>query len=118
MRLPHFETLLADAGLKAVAIETYDTVAVDRPAEGLVEAVGSRSLDYALIYSANAAKSLVELMGDSEVHALFATTTLVCISPRVAEAFGPRPGGEILVAEEPTETSLLTLLAGHAKNAG
>lgn len=118
VRLPHFETLLADAGLKAVAIETYDTVAVDRPAEGLVEAVGSQSLDYALIYSANAAKSLVELMGDIEVHALFATTTLVCISPRVAEAFVPSPGGEILVAEEPTETSLLTLLAGHAKNAG
>lgn len=117
VRLPHFETLLADAGLKALAIETYDTVAIDRPA-GLLEAVGPRSLDYALIYSANAAKSLVELMGDSEVHASFETTTLICISPRVAEAVGRRLGGQILVAEEPTETSLLTMLAGHAKNAG
>jgi len=116
VRQPHFESLLADAGLKTVAIETYDTVAVDRPAEGLVEAVGPRSLDYALIYSANAAKSLVELMSDSEVHALFETTTLFCISPRVAEAVGRRPGGKILVAEEPTEMSLLTLLADHAKN--
>ncbi len=117
VRLPHFEELMADAGLKSVAIETYDTVAIDRPA-GLLEAVGPRSLDYALIYSANAAKSLMELMGDSEVHALFETTTLICISPRVAEAVGRRLGGKILVAEEPTETSLLTMLAGHAKNAG
>jgi uroporphyrinogen-III synthase len=118
VRLPHFEKLLADAGLKAVAIETYDTVVVDRPAEWLVDAVGGQSLDYALIYSANAARSFAEAIDRSGSSALFETTTLVCISPRVADAFGPGLGGKKLVAEEPTETSLLTLLAGAAKNAG
>jgi uroporphyrinogen-III synthase len=114
VRLQHFETLLADAGLKAVAIETYDTVAIDLPEEGLVDAARAQSLDYALIYSANAAKSLANVIPRNR--ALFETTMLVCISPRVAEAVRPRAGGKIMVAEEPTETSLLTLLACDAKN--
>jgi len=117
VRLPHFESALAAAGVATAAIETYDTVVLDRAAARIADAVGGQRLDYALVYSANAAKSLAGLIEESEVKALFETTTLICISPRAAEVFGrgPRgkPEGKILVAGEPTEMSLLSLLSGH-----
>lgn len=120
VRLPDFEKTLTEGGFAPVAVETYDTVAVDRPAERLTKAVAGKSLDYALIYSANAGTSLAEAIDTPEMKALFDKTTLVCISPRVAEHFGSRRRGKILVAGEPTETSLLSLLSGpakgHAKN--
>jgi len=120
VRLPDFEKTLTEGGFAAFAVETYDTVSVDRPAERLTAAVAGRSLDYALIYSANAGRSLAEAIDTPEIKALFDKTTLVCISPRVAELFGGRQRGKILVAGEPTETSLLSLLSGpvkgHAKN--
>jgi len=122
VRLPDFEKMLTEGGFAPVAVETYDTVAVDRPAERLMDAVAGRSLDYALIYSANAGRSLAEAIVAPEMKALFDKTTLVCISPRVAELFASSQRGKILVAGEPTETLLLSLLSGpangDAKNAG
>ncbi|MCX7303446.1 MAG: uroporphyrinogen-III synthase [Hyphomicrobiales bacterium] len=118
MRLPHFEMTLAAAGLATAAIATYDTVGIDRAAAEIVDAVGGQGLDFALVYSANAAKSLAGVVDESAVKPLFEKTTLICISPRAAAVLGHRPGkpaGEILVAQEPTEESLLSLLWTHAR---
>jgi uroporphyrinogen-III synthase len=117
VRRPLFEQRLADVGVTVTPIETYDTAAIVRTAEELSDAVGTEPVDYALLYSANAAEALVAAMGQAELRESFKNTIFACISTRVADVVAVKTSGKIVVAGEPSETALLNMLRGTADEA-
>lgn len=114
VRRQDFELALAAQGVTAHAVETYDTVVLNHGSTEVLNAMSNAPADFALVHSANAAESLAGLMGRPELSGLLGKTTIVCISPRVADAFEGHPAGEILVAGEPNEEALLALLGQAA----
>ena len=118
VRRPVFEQRLATAGIPVCVVQTYDTLPIARDDETVIRAAGTDSIDYALVYSANAAALLLDLMMREMLQNVFAGTTLVCISPRVAEIFPPSGGklerNKIVIAQEPNEGALLEALSDSA----
>jgi uroporphyrinogen-III synthase len=115
VRRPLFEQRLADAGVTVISVETYDTVEIVRTTEAISHLIGIKPVDYALLYSANAAEATLEAMEQSELRDLFKNTIFACISTRIAGVVGGKTSGKILVAGEPNETSLLSLLQGYGR---
>jgi uroporphyrinogen-III synthase len=110
VRRPLFEQRLTDAGVTVVPIETYDAIVIVRTIEETSRGIGAAPVDHALLYSVNAAEALLEMLVLPELKDRFKNTRFACISGRVADVLADRTSGKILVAEEPTETALLTLL--------
>lgn len=110
VRRPEFEAALSSHGIDAVAIETYDTMRRDWPSKAAVEALGGSPVDLALVYSMIGAEALLELALRPEVAHLFARTRYCCLSPRIAETFGPAAASRIMVSPEPTEAALISLI--------
>jgi uroporphyrinogen-III synthase len=100
VRRPVLEQRLVAAGIPVWAVETYDTVPIAPDDEAAIRMAGAAAIDHALMYSANAAALLLDLM---------AGTTLICISARVAEIF-PADRNKIVIAQEPNEEALLEAL--------
>lgn len=114
VRRPVLEQRLAAAGIPLCVVETYDTLPIARDDEVVIHALGASPIDYALVYSANAAELLLDLTARQKLQNLFASTTWICISPRVAEIFsGDR--NKIVIAQEPNEEALLEALRDAAK---
>jgi uroporphyrinogen-III synthase len=110
VRRPEFEAVLAGGGLAVDALETYDTVEMEQPADSVVSVCRNEPVDAALVLSARtaeAASSIVRLAG---VAHLFANTRYFCISERVAAALTGIDRSHIYVAETPDEDALMTLL--------
>ncbi|MBL8576641.1 MAG: uroporphyrinogen-III synthase [Mesorhizobium sp.] len=113
VRRPVFEQRLAAAGISVCVVETYDTLPIACDDRAVIEAVGTGSIDYVLVYSANAAELLLDLTTRKTLQNLFASTTWICISARVAELFsGDR--NKIVIAQEPNEEALLDALRDAA----
>lgn len=110
VRRPAFEKRLADGHIPIHALETYDTVGLSYSAEEVINLTTRRSIDYVLVYSANAAEVLTATMRQPELEGLFENTVFACISGRVAEALGGWPGNRKQTASEPDEPALLSLL--------
>ncbi len=113
VRRPVFQQRMAQAGIAIVAIETYDTVEIPHATGALASVLEGKSADYALLYSANAATLLARLAAHDDVAGLFANTTFVCISPRVAQAVAGVGHGTV-VAMEPSERAMLDMLRACA----
>lgn len=105
VRRPEVENRLAEAGMSVLAIETYDTLAVESPATALNEA-GLGTIDAVLLYSAAAAAAFRPLAARLRVR----DAMLLCLSPRVAAALSGVEPSRIHVAPEPEEDALLSLL--------
>jgi len=114
VRRPDFEAALAAAGMEVTAVMTYDTVDI-RPDVGQASAaIGREPLAAALVYSANAAHGLAELAAHPEIAGCFRETAFCCLSRRIAAGLMRDTAWKILVAAEPTEEALLSLLAKPA----
>ncbi len=113
VRRPVFEQRLSAAGIPVCVVETYDTLPIAHDDRTVIGTTGAQTIHYTLVYSANAAELLLNLMMRETLQNLFAGTTLICISPRVAEIF---PGGrnQIVIAQEPNEGALLEALRDAA----
>ncbi|MEQ1943622.1 uroporphyrinogen-III synthase [Mesorhizobium sp. VNQ89] len=114
VRRPVFEQRLTAAGIPVCVVETYDTVPIARDEEAVIDALGEGPIDHSLVYSANAAELLLDLMTRETLQNLFASTTWICISARVAELF-PEDRNKIVIAQEPNEGALLEALS-HSAN--
>lgn len=119
-----FESRLAEAGIPAIVIETYDTLALDMDADGVAGLAEGDAIDVALVYSASAADRLASLVTEPEISGRCVNTIFICISDRVAQElagleFSPEsgPGRKILVAEEPNETAMLKVLGAAVRPA-
>lgn len=109
VRFPGFERRLAAAGTEVLPLETYDTLAVNYESEAVTERLGGRPVDAVLLYSAGAAKAVGELGRRPALAHLLGNATLLCLSGRVAAAFGAA-GERIRVSRQPNEEALLSLL--------
>ncbi|MBX3583907.1 MAG: uroporphyrinogen-III synthase [Rhizobiaceae bacterium] len=114
VRRPVFEERLAAAGIPVGIVETYDTLPLGPDAETVESVLGAGAVDYALVFSANAATLLVDLIGQSED--MFRDAVFLCISARVAGAFADK-GRKTIVALEPSEAALLDTLRETAGRA-
>jgi uroporphyrinogen-III synthase len=117
VRRPRFELRLNEATVAVVPVETYDAAPVVRSCEEIVDAIGTAPVGHALLYSTLAADAMVEVMTRPKLSDMFKTTEFLCISARAASVLAGVFDGNIRVAGEPNETSLLSLLGssgGHA----
>ena len=105
VRLPGFESRLAAAGMKFIAVETYVTLRTDAAFDL------SQPVHFALLHSALGAEALMEIAGRQETAHLFAGTIFLCLSGRIASAIEAGKDRKIRIAAEPTEEALLFLLA-------
>jgi uroporphyrinogen-III synthase len=111
VRLPTFEASLADAGIRVLPIETYDTLAVDHSDAELARLFGSGPIDAVLLYSSKAAEATAMVCRRRQWAFHFAEARHFCLSSRIAAALSATCQERVLVAEEPSEESLLALLA-------
>ncbi len=109
VRRPVFEQALGDAGISFVALETYDTVSLCPAVPEIALAIGSGSIEFALVYSAEAAARLNEILHKDELRSHFRSTTFVCLSARVSQLL-EKDSRETVVSPEPNETALLDTL--------
>lgn len=111
VRLPTFEAGLAQAGIRVLPIETYDTLAVDHSDAELAGIFGSGPIDAVLLYSSKAAEATAMVCRRREWAFHLAGARHFCLSSRIAAALSATSHERVLVAEEPSEESLLALLA-------
>lgn len=110
VRRPAFEQRLAGQGIAIHPVETYDTIGLGYTVEEVQHLAARHPVDFVLVYSANAAEALVAMTLQPGLEGLFENTIFACISERVAETFGGRPGTGTRIASEPDERMLLSLL--------
>lgn len=110
VRAVDFEMFLADAGVKVLPVESYDTLPVDYPGKVVATQLAGQPVAAALLYSAKAAQAYSILVQRPELARYFEETRVLTLSARVADAvsqgFARRPA----VAKSPDEDSLLALL--------
>ena len=116
VRRPLFENTLRGAGVPVLTLETYDTSMPELDTGTISGAIGRSAVDCALVYSANAAARLAEIVQAADLQGRFEGTTFICISDRVSKELAGA-GRKILVAEEPNETALLKMLHGAVRPA-
>ncbi|MBD0413944.1 uroporphyrinogen-III synthase [Oryzicola mucosus] len=107
VRLSGFEAVLREAGVEVAAIETYDTMTVQRETREIAGLLGSQPINAALIYSAKAAGALREIV--DKMGGIFENTHYICISARVAEGLAGL--SKVDIARRPDEDAMFTLLA-------
>lgn len=116
VRRPLFESTLRKAGVPVLTLETYDTLMLDLDTGAISSGIGKSAVDCALVYSANAAARLAEIVQASDLQDRFDGTIFLCISDRVSKELAGA-GRKILVAEEPNETAMLKVLHGAVRPA-
>lgn len=116
VRRPLFEDTLRKAGVPVLTLETYDTLMPELDIGAASSCIGKRMIDCALVYSANAAARLAEIVQVPDLQGRFGNTIFICISDRVSQQLAGE-GRKILVAEEPNETALLKVLHGAVRPA-
>lgn len=111
VRKPEFEEGLRNFGIRAVPLETYDTVPTDL-ADADMRKLDTGALFATLVHSAEAAKALAMLAKrPAAVHA-FEGAHLVAISRRAAAPVEAVFAGRIVVAREPTDAAMIEALIG------
>lgn len=108
VRRPDFESALNRAGFSVNPVETYDVSLIGYSDDEVRQTVGSEAVDAVLLYSAVAADAYRDLALRHDD--LFGSARVLCLSRRIAEAFGTGVGTEIRVAAAPDEASLFALL--------
>lgn len=111
LRRPGFEAALDRAGIAANPVETYDVLRIDHADEDVRNAVGPGPIDAVLLYSAVAAAAYRGLAGRPALVNLFGAPRILCLSVRIAEAYGTAADSDIEVAATPDENALFALLA-------
>lgn len=111
VRFPGFETSLATAQVRVIAVETYDTVAIDYPDGEIMRRLSGKPVDVVLFYSAKAAEAMRALARRPALCGLFDAAMYLCLSSRIGIALESPAGEKIRVASEPNEDALLSLLS-------
>lgn len=105
------EASLRAAGYSIRTWEAYEAVATRSLSPAAVEALRSGQIDAALHYSRRSADLFIRLAGNAGLTSSLGTMTHLCLSADVAAPL-ETVGAPALVAAEPSEDALLTLLDG------
>lgn len=100
---------LAAAGFSVTTWEVYAAEPLAHLPEAARTALAAGAVDAALHYSPRSAAIAERLAREAGLGRAFADILHLCLSPNVADAFAARPP-RFMVAEEPSEASLLSLL--------
>jgi len=111
VRKPEFELELRSRGIRAVPVETYDTVPTDL-ADADMRKLDAGALFAALVHSAEAAKALALLAKRPAAAHAFEGAHLVAISRRAAVPVEAVFADRIVVAREPTDAAMIGALIG------
>jgi len=107
-RRAELETSLRAAGWRVELVEVYAARPVRAwPAE-VVDALADGKIDGVLHYSPRSAALALPLLGEAR-----SRLTHFCLSPAVAQACAEIPAARVMVASQPIEESLLSLLKGR-----
>ena len=115
VRLCSFEELLADAGIAVVVVETYDTLGLTNAEDADYLSLIGQPVDAAVLYSVVAAEALLDIAHQPKLSHLFENTMFVCLSSRIASVISDRSQAKFLIAAEPTEEALLSLLSKQSR---
>lgn len=97
---------LEQAGFGVHLVELYQTKAVDRWPEDIIQNIKNRQLGGVLLYSARTARLFVERLDQYGLDDAATNLTFFCLSPAVASVLSERDY-PLVVAEAPNEASLL-----------
>lgn len=107
------ESGLAEAGLRPVLVETYETVPLAHSRETVDAALRGKGVDAVLFYSAFAAEVFCSLLGRSLAPQSIERARFFALSSRIATALPHEIRDRSTIAPEPTEEAMLSLLAGQ-----
>lgn len=109
VRRPDFEAALVSAGRTVVPLETYNTIRLNPPEDEVESALGGQDVDAALVYSAESAAALSDLLKRSAASKPLSKTVFCCLSARVATALDVQVA-QIRVAKRPEQEALFDVL--------
>lgn len=109
---------LRDAGYSVQVWECYEARGVDTLAMEAALAFRTGALDAVLHYSARTARHLASLACEAGLGVPLAALPHLCLSSDIAAALSSLAPARVLVAERPTEASLLALLASEWQSSG
>ncbi|MFZ2467312.1 MAG: uroporphyrinogen-III synthase, partial [Parvibaculum sedimenti] len=89
----------------------YEAVTAEQLPEAAASALGEGRVDGALFYSPRTARQFAELVRIAGLEQELVTVTAYCLSTAVADALAGLPFKAVEIAAEPSQTSLLELLA-------
>ncbi|PRD53241.1 uroporphyrinogen-III synthase [Phyllobacterium myrsinacearum] len=112
VRSPGFERAVAKAGFPCASLAVYDTISVSYTTEFLIKTLGSRNIDYCLLYSQMSSDVLSTLIKAARLAELFDKTLFLCLSRRIADGLKGLNAPSIGIARRPDEDALFDLLAG------
>ena len=111
VRFPVFEERLVAAGVRVLAIETYDTVELNYSDADVITGLSGGPVEAVLLYSAKAAAAVAAMTTHPALPHLFEGAQFLALSARVAKALEGIAGEKIRVASQPDEDALLALLS-------
>ncbi|SDO66583.1 uroporphyrinogen-III synthase [Phyllobacterium sp. OV277] len=111
VRSPGFERAVTLAGFHCSPLAIYDTISVSYTTDFLMKTLGSRRIDYCLLYSQMSSEVLSGLIGAANLEHVFDKTVFLCLSKRIAESISGLREAAIRVAGRPNEDALFDLLA-------
>jgi len=101
---------LNKAGFKTIRRTLYDAKAVDALADDTVAALRDRTLDYVLFFSPRTGRIFADLVKKAGLEKTCDSLTAICLSGAVASEIDEIDWREILVAQQPTTTALLSVI--------
>ena len=101
---------LNKAGFKTIRRTLYDAKAVDALAEDTVTALRDRTLDYVLFYSPRTGRIFADLVEKAGLTGTCDSLTAICLSDAVASEIAAIDWREVIVAQQPTTTALLSVI--------
>lgn len=101
---------LIEDGFHPRLIEIYDTLPTPPEAGILASVLGDTPIDVVLLYSAFAADEFTRLLGRLEDHSVFQTASFIAISERIRSHLPAPFADRVIVAAEPNEEAMLSLL--------
>jgi uroporphyrinogen-III synthase len=101
---------LIEDGFHPRLIEIYDTLPTQPAAEVVGSVLGGTPIDVVLLYSAFAADEFTRLLERMEDHAIIQTASFIAISERIRSHLPASFADRIIVAAEPNEEAMLSLL--------
>ncbi len=111
VRSPGFERAVTLAGFHCAPLAIYDTISVSYTTDFWMKSLGSRSIDYCLLYSRMGSAVLSVSIEAAGLGHVFDKTIFLCLSERIAESISGLKEPDIRVAGRPDKDALFDLLA-------
>lgn len=101
---------LLQSGYRPRIIESYDTLPTDPGAAVISSVLGGTSIDVVMLHSSFAAEEFMRFLGRMDDIEAFSESTFIAISSRIRSYLPESLRDRVIVAAEPNEEAMLSLL--------